>query len=124
MIVGLGAGLVEVARFEAVLARHGERFLARVFTAGERAYARRRARGLESLAARFAAKLAGKRALGLDFARWQELEVVREPGRAPELRFHGRVRERAERLAVRRAALTLAHDAGLGLGQVILETEA
>jgi holo-[acyl-carrier protein] synthase len=121
VIVGLGAGVVEVARIEAVLARHGERFLGRVFTAGERAYAGRR---VESLAARFAAKLAGKRALGLRFARWQDLEVVREPGRAPELRLHGGARERARRLAVGRAALTLAHDAGLGLGQVILETEA
>ena len=63
MIVGLGVELVELPRFEAALSRHGERLARRLFTPDERAYAAGRARGAESLAVRFAAKAAARRAL-------------------------------------------------------------
>jgi holo-[acyl-carrier protein] synthase len=121
VIVGLGVELVDSARFEALLERFGERLLARLFTAGERAYAGRKARGGESLAVRFAAKAAARRALGLRHLGWQEAEVVREGGRAPTLRLHGAAAERARELGVRAVSLTLTHDPRWCLGQVVLE---
>jgi len=124
MIVGLGIALVDVPRFEAALARRGARLCERLFTAGERAYADRRARGAESLAVRFAAKGAARRALGLPAAAWRDLEVVRAPRAAPELVFHGAVAERARELGVTKVALTLTHDAALCVGQVVLEGRA
>ncbi|HYS47688.1 MAG TPA: holo-ACP synthase, partial [Xanthobacteraceae bacterium] len=48
MILGIGSDLVDVRRIEEVIARHGERFIARVFTATERARAERRARRAET----------------------------------------------------------------------------
>lgn len=120
-IVGLGVALVDVARFESAARRHGERLARRLFTAGERAYAAGRVRGVESLAVRLAAKLAARRALALPRAHWQGIEIVRERGRAPTLRFHGAALAAAQRLGVAHASLTLTHDPALCVGQVVLE---
>lgn len=67
MILGIGSDLVDVRRIERVIARHGDRFLLRVFTDTERAAAERRARRVETYAKRFAAKEACSKALGTGF---------------------------------------------------------
>jgi holo-[acyl-carrier protein] synthase len=56
MIIGIGSDLCDIRRIEKSLARFGERFLARVFTATEHAKARRRPTMAPTLAKRFAAK--------------------------------------------------------------------
>ncbi len=121
MIVGLGIEWLDVPRFEAAERRFGTRLQERLFTAGERAYAAAKARGHESLAVRFAAKVAARRALGLASARWHELEVERRPGEAPGMRFHGAAARAAERLGVTSVSLTLTHDAACCIGHVVLE---
>ena len=82
MIVGLGVDLVEIARVEALVARHGERAVAKLFCDGEAAYARARAQPGRHLASRFAAKEAAFKALaGIDLARtigWRDIEVLVE----------------------------------------------
>jgi len=67
MILGIGSDIVDVRRIEQTIARHGERFLARIFTEVERATAERRARRAETYAKRFAAKEACAKALGTGF---------------------------------------------------------
>jgi holo-[acyl-carrier protein] synthase len=67
MILGIGSDLVDVRRIESVIARHGERFILRIFTETERAAAERRARRVETYAKRFAAKEACSKALGTGF---------------------------------------------------------
>ncbi len=124
MIVGIGIERLEVPRFQAADARWGERGRARLFTDGERAYAARRANGVESLAVRFAAKLAARRALGSGGLRWREIEVVRRRGSAPTLALHGAAARAARRLGVSRVALTLTHDPACCIGQVVLESDA
>ena len=122
MVRALGVELVEVPRFQRALERHGERLRRRVFTEGERAYAERRRRAAESLAVRFAAKSAARRALaGEEPVGWREVEVVRERGQAPTLRFHGAAARRAAALGVSRVALTLTHDSAACVAQVVLE---
>lgn len=121
LILAVGVGFVDVPRFEAAEAHHGERLRRRLFTDDERAYAARRARGSESLAVRFAAKLAARRALGLSGPHFREIEVVRAQGQAPALVFHGCAAAAARRLGVQRAALTLTHDPSCCIGQVVLE---
>ena len=64
MIIGIGSDLIDVRRIERTIARHGERFLQRIFTATERAKAESRARSAETYAKRFAAKEACAKALG------------------------------------------------------------
>lgn len=124
MIVGSGIDLVEIDRIQHSLDRYGERFLNRVYTRAEQAYCLRKRNAAESLAARFAAKEAGAKALGTGMSRgvtWLEIEVVREPGGRPTLRFHGRAAEMAQTLHARRAALSLTHTGSLSMASVVLE---
>jgi holo-[acyl-carrier protein] synthase len=126
MIVGSGIDMVEVGRIHDSVERFGPRFLNRVFTAAEQAYCLRRRRPSESLAARFAAKEAGAKALGTGISRgvnWLEIEVVREPGGRPALDFHGRAAEIAAELGVARAALSLTHTADMAMASVVLEDQ-
>jgi holo-[acyl-carrier protein] synthase len=119
VIVGLGVELVDTERFAAAERRFGARLRARLFTEAERAFAARRP-GVQSLAARFAAKLAARRALGAGL-RWHEVEVVRERDHAPALRFHGAAAEAARRAGVTHVSVTLTHDRAACLSQVVLE---
>jgi len=124
MIVGSGIDLVEVGRIHNTVERFGERFLNRIYTAAEQSYCLGRRNSAESLAARFAAKEAGAKALGTGISRgvnWLEIEVTREPGGRPGLRFHGRAAQFASRLGVAHAALSLTHTADLAVASVVLE---
>jgi holo-[acyl-carrier protein] synthase len=67
MILGIGTDIVDVRRIERVLVRHGERFIARIFTDIERARADRGVKRMETYAKRFAAKEACAKALGTGF---------------------------------------------------------
>jgi len=121
MIVGLGIDGIELPRFERAAARFGERLTRRLFTESEQRYAARRRRSSESLAVRFSAKCAARRALRDGALRWRDIEVVRTRGRAPELRFHGAAARRAAALGVVRSALTLSHDRSACVAHVVLE---
>jgi len=102
---GIGLDLIEIERVERALARR-PRLAARLFTESERAYAAARARPGQHLAARFAAKEAVTKALGLDVLRPLEIEVVPGPAGAPRARLHGSVAERARGLEIE---LSLTH---------------
>jgi holo-[acyl-carrier protein] synthase len=124
MIVGSGIDLVEIARIQHSVERYGQRFLDRVYTPAEQAYCLRKRKAAESLAARFAAKEAGAKALGTGIARgvnWLEIEVMREPGGRPALRFHGRAAQVAAALGVVRVALSITHTEALAMASVVLE---
>ena len=126
MIVGSGIDLVEIHRIQATLDRYGARFLNRVYTLAEQEYCLGKRNAAESLAARFAAKEAGAKALGTGMSRgvtWLEIEVVRQPGGRPSLAFHGRAAERARWLNARRSALSITHSRDLAMASVVLEDE-
>jgi holo-[acyl-carrier protein] synthase len=92
MIIGIGSDLVDVRRIEEVLARHGDRFVARVFTETERARAERRARRAETYAKRFAAKEACAKALGTGMRAgvfWRDMGVVNLPSGRPTMKLTG-----------------------------------
>ncbi|HZZ82966.1 MAG TPA: holo-ACP synthase [Anaeromyxobacteraceae bacterium] len=127
MILGLGIDLVEIARIERLLRERperAERFLARCFTEGERSYCEARGSGrAASYAARFAAKEAVMKALGAPpGVRFTDIEVARGVGR-PEVALGGAAARAAEAQGVRRAHLTLTHDAGTAAAAVVLEGE-
>lgn len=124
MIVGSGIDLVEIERIRHSVDRYGERFLNRVYTKAEQTYCLSKRNAAESLAARFAAKEAGAKALGTGISRgvsWLEIEVLRAPGERPSLKFHGRAAERAESMDVRNAALSLTHSDSTAMASVVLE---
>jgi holo-[acyl-carrier protein] synthase len=92
VIVGIGTDLVDITRIERAIARHGERFLQRVFTPTERALAERRANHSATYAKRFAAKEACAKALGTGFRRgvfFRDLGVVNLPSGKPTMLLTG-----------------------------------
>lgn len=94
MIIGLGSDLCDIRRIEGVIARHGEKFLARVFTDLERAKAERRTERIRAgtYAKRFAAKEAASKALGTGFRAgvfMKDLGVVNLPSGQPTLKLTG-----------------------------------
>jgi holo-[acyl-carrier protein] synthase len=124
MVLGLGTDLIEIERVRASMDRFGERFLNRVFTAGEIAYCMRKKQPAESFAARFAAKEAGAKALGTGISRgvsWKEIEVTREMGQRPMLHFTGRAGELAKAMGVRRVQLSLSHSRELAMAVALVE---
>ena len=125
MILGTGVDIAEVPRVRQSIERFGNRFLHRVFTAGEISYCDARASRFESYAARFAAKEAGMKALGTGWShgvRWRDIEVVRPKGQRPTIKFHGTAADIASRLGTKNIALSLTHTADQALAHVILET--
>jgi holo-[acyl-carrier protein] synthase len=92
MILGIGSDLCDIRRIENSLARFGERFTQRIFTAGEQAKSDRRATRAESYARRFAAKEACSKALGTGIRSgvfWRDMEVVNLPSGRPTMRLTG-----------------------------------
>lgn len=122
----LGTDLIEISRIRHSLERFGDRFLHRVYTPAEIRYCQAKRTGMaESLAARFAAKEAGAKALGTGISRgviWTEIEVRNLPGGRPTLLFHGRAAARAADLGITAVALSLTHSRDLAMAVVAAET--
>jgi holo-[acyl-carrier protein] synthase len=101
MIIGMGSDLVDVRRIERAIARHGARFLERVFTKTERARSEGRARRFESYAKRFAAKEACAKALGTGFRGgvfFRDLGVINLSSGRPTMQLTGGAAERLAKL--------------------------
>src|ERR1700709_1913135 len=101
MILGLGSDITDARRIAQVIERHGERFLARIFTDTERAKAERRKNRAETYAKRFAAKEACSKALGTGIRAgvwWRDMGVVNLPSGRPTIKLTGGALARLERL--------------------------
>jgi holo-[acyl-carrier protein] synthase len=123
-IVAIGLDLARIDRLEAVYARHRDRFLERIFTAGERSYCDKRASRMASYTGRFAVKEAVMKALGTGWSSgvtWREIEVVRESGSAPKLVLHGMTARVAETKGIHRFHITITHDGGIAAAVAIAE---
>jgi len=115
MIIGIGIDVVDVARFGQTLKRT-PRLLERLFTAPERSL------GLNSLAARFAAKEALAKALGAPVGLcWTDADVLNGKDGRPNLRIWGTIQARATVLGVHDLHISLSHDAGIASAVVIAE---
>lgn len=107
-----GVDIIEIARVQGAVERHGARFLQRVYTAGERSDCRNR---IESLAARFAAKEAVGKALGTGIWRhgieWTDIEVRRDPqSGAPTLHLYNAAAVKGQALCLSTWSISLSHD--------------
>ena len=109
----IGVDLIEIIRVERMLTRYGDRFLERVFTPAEILYCRARP---AELAARFAAKEAVAKALGVgvrmiarDGINWQDVEVTGDHRGKPLVHLYGRAAERAGQLGLTEWAVSLSH---------------
>ncbi|HUQ39653.1 MAG TPA: holo-ACP synthase [Acidimicrobiales bacterium] len=109
-VLGVGLDAVDVARFRTVLERR-PRLAERVFTEAERAYGDRFGDPAPRLAARFAAKEAVMKALGVGLGAFafHDVEVVRAESGAPSLQIGGAAAALAESLGVTSLHLSLTH---------------
>ena len=105
MIIGIGSDIIDIARIEKVIGRHGDRFIDRIFTEAERAKAERRSKMPKLIwatyAKRFAAKEACSKALGTGIRRgvwWRDMGVVNLPGGRPTMKLTGGALARLESL--------------------------
>jgi len=121
-IIGVGLDATEIERMAYMIDRYGERFLRRVFTAGEIAYCQARRDFASSYAARFAAKEAAMKALGTGNSRgvyWTTIEIVRRHG-PPQMALHGGAAARFASMGGTRVLVTLTHSRELAIAQVML----
>jgi len=123
MSLSVGVDVVELARLQQAVDRFGDRFLTRVYTAEELVYARSR---MPELAARFAAKEAVSKALGVGMRHlspqgvgWHEVEVLSDLKGKPVLRLSGRARELAAELGLCEWAISLSHERDRALAFVV-----
>ena len=119
----VGVDIIEIERIEAILQRHGKRFLQRVYTPAEQAYCRGR---VPELAARFAAKEAISKALGtgLRGIAWQEMEILGDERGKPLVHLHGRARARAGELGLSEFAVSLSHSRAYAVAFVVAAGKA
>jgi len=121
MILGIGTDLVNIARIERAIER-SPRFLNLVFHPREQLEARGRP---ECLAARFAAKEAWLKAMGLPLfaVRLTEVFTVSDESGKPALRLEGRAADISRERGVRTMHLSLAHEGTVAIAFVVLEGE-
>jgi len=111
-IVGTGIDIVESARIAESIKRHGERFLARVFTEGERHYCAAMKKPETFFAARFAAKEAVSKAFGTGIGAqlgWLDIDVRRKASGEPFVVLQGEGAATARRLGICEIRLSLSH---------------
>lgn len=108
MILRTGVDLIEISRVAETIARHGDHFLKRVYTAGELEYCRN---NHSSLAARFAAKEAVSKALGCGIGDvgWLDIEIAGNENKAPVLLLHGAAEKLARELGLNSWSISLSH---------------
>lgn len=124
-ILGVGSDIVAVARIGDLIDRYGDRFLDRCFRPEEKEYITSRGRGAaHSAAARWAAKEALLKALGMDveIIPYRDIEVVRDPAGPVSLRFHGRAALAVDQSGAARWHLALSHERDYATATVILES--
>lgn len=118
MKLATGVDLIEIARIEEVIARHGKHYLERIYTPAELAQCGKR---MESLAGRFAAKEAAAKALGCGIGdvSWLEIEVLGDDQNAPVLTLHGAAIKRAEMLGLSTWSVSISHSQSHSVALVV-----
>jgi holo-[acyl-carrier protein] synthase len=116
----VGIDIIEIARIEKAVARRGEGFLHRVYTAPELRLYRKK---LPSLAVRFAAKEAVIKALGKPTSiSLKEIEILSDPSGKPVVNLYGKTQNQARGLGLDRFAISLSHSREYAVAVVAGET--
>jgi len=121
-IVAHGIDLVDCPRIEQMIRRHGERFVNRVFTAAEQAYARANKNEIEKLAGRFAAKEAVLKLIGTGWRgkiAWTDIEIINNASGQPEVTIGGEVKRIADELGIEHISVTITHTANFAIASAV-----
>lgn len=121
-IIAHGIDLVDCPRIEQMIERHGQRFIDRVFTAAEQAYADSNKDRVEKLAGRFAAKEAILKLMGTGWRgkiAWTDIEVVNNVMGQPEVTLVGEVKKIADRLGITHISVSITHTANFAIASAV-----
>jgi len=122
-ILGHGIDVVSISRMRETLSRQGEHFIARVFGVTETAYCQKKVDPTPSFAARFAAKEAYGKALGLGLGpsgEFSEIEVIHDQAGVPQLVLKGSAKEIFYQKGGGEIFLSLTHDGDIAMASVII----
>jgi len=121
-IVAHGIDLVDCPRIEEMVARHGERFVQRIFTAAEQAYAESNKNEVEKLAGRFAAKEAILKLMGTGWQgkiAWTDIEIINNSSGQPEVTLDGEVEKIADKLGIKHISVSITHTANFAIASAV-----
>ncbi len=124
MIQGIGIDLVENERIEKIINKWGQKFLQRVFSDEEIKYCGRHIQSSLHYGARFAAKEAFLKALGIGLGmgvKLREIEVVHGDQGKPDFSLHGEANLQIEEREIKRIHLSLTHTKNYATAIVLLE---
>jgi holo-[acyl-carrier protein] synthase len=126
-IIAHGIDLVDFPRIEEMINRHDKRFLDRVFTAAEQAYAKANRNGIEKLAGRFAAKEAVMKLVGTGWRgkiAWTDIEVMNTETGQPEVKLSGEVKKIADKLGITQISVSITHTANFAIASAVALAES
>jgi holo-[acyl-carrier protein] synthase len=106
--------------------RHGERFVNRVFTATEQAYAKSSRNEIEKLSGRFAVKEAVLKLIGTGWRgkiAWTDIEVINNAAGQPEVTIRGEVKRIADELGIEQISVSITHTANFAIASAIALTK-
>jgi len=125
-IIAHGIDLVDCPRIAKMLDDHGQRFLDRVFTPAEQAYARSHKKNMvEKLSGRFAAKEAILKLIGTGWRgkiAWTDIEVINNDLGQPQVTLAGEVKEFATRLGITTVSVSITHAADFAIASAVAIT--
>ena len=111
-LIGIGTDITECARIEAMIEKHGELFLNRVYTPWEQDYCSGRKASLQHFTGRWAAKEAILKAMGTGWAKgihWTDLEIRNESGGQPFVQLCGEAQNICEQKGVSQMLISISH---------------
>ena len=113
----IGVDIIEIRRIRGVISRWQDSFLNRVYTRAEL----ESHNNIPSLAARFAAKEAVMKALGIGagIVGWRDIEIVTNGSGAPLVKLHRRARERSKEIGITQFHISLSHSKEYAVAFVI-----
>ncbi len=124
-IIAHGIDLVDFPRIEDMINRHNERFISRVFTAAEQAYADSNKNRIEKYAGRFAAKEAILKLIGTGWRgkiAWTDIEIVNSSSGRPQVNLDGEVKKIAANLGITQISISITHTANFAIASAVALT--
>ena len=105
-----------------MIQQHGERFINRVFTAAEQAYADKNMNRVEKHAGRFAAKEAVLKLIGTGWRgkiAWTDIEVINNSSGQPQVALDGEVKKIADKLGISQISISITHTANFAIASAV-----
>jgi holo-[acyl-carrier protein] synthase len=107
--------------------RHNERFISRIFTAAEQAYADFNKNRIEKYAGRFAAKEAILKLIGTGWRgkiAWTDIEIINSSSGQPQVNLDGEVKKIAAKLGITQISISITHTANFAIASAVALSEA